>query len=194
MDKLVFFITVFWLLTSCATNTVTRPCVFPDSISQKAPAWICDVNAKGYSLAAVGMSEKSLAGLQFMKEMAVVSARVTLAQRLQVRVQNMMQQYVSSKGMEINEVVYKAYNSVTRLITDSVLIGSKLVEFTTSDTGTIYALVAIDDKDLQKVARNALNASMKSDQALWQDFNSNMPEYVAQADLAQAIASTKLDK
>ena len=192
MNKACTLVGISVLLFSCAITPVKKQCVFPDSPLQNAPEWICNVNAKGHALAAVGISEKSLAGMQFMKEMAVLSAKVTLAQRLKVRVQNMMQHYVADQGMEINSVVHKAASSVTRLITDSVLVGSKLVEFTTSDQGTLYALVAIDDKGVKIATQNALAASMQSDQGAWQDFNSNMPQSLAQADLIMVVASTKI--
>ena len=56
---------------------VQRPdCVFPDNPSEAAPDWVCIEQAEGMTVGAVGIYEKSGAGVQFMKDQAVASARV----------------------------------------------------------------------------------------------------------------------
>ena len=65
-------------------------CVFPDAPKHTAPAWVCDTPVEGLAVSAVGSHEKSAAGPAFMKDQAVASARVNLAQQMRVHVANMV--------------------------------------------------------------------------------------------------------
>ena len=73
-------------------------CVFPDAPKHTAPAWVCDTPVEGLAVSAVGAHEKSAAGPAFMKDQAVASARVNLAQQMRVHVANMVKQYAETTG------------------------------------------------------------------------------------------------
>lgn len=176
-------------LASCSSTPEKGiSCVFPDAPKTNAPSWVCSEHLDGYSLTSVGVSEKSIAGYNFMKQMAATSARVSLAQILKVQVQNMMTQYVATTGSADSETLDKTSTSVTKLITDNSLVGSRIVTSVTSPKGSLYVIVAISEDGIKEVAKSSILSSMNNDKALWQQFKAKQ----GQQELAQSIANTKV--
>lgn len=162
-------------------------CVFPDAPEQAAPAWICDAPVEGIELSAVGFSAKSKAGHSFMKQMAATDARVQLAAIFKTRVQNMIKQYAETTGSADIETVNRVNTSVSKLITNETLVGSRIFKTRTSPTGAIYVLVGLDSATAQQAAKESIQTSMNNDQALWQEFKAKK----AQDELAAEIAKMK---
>ena len=162
-------------------------CVFPNT-KEQAPLWVCDAPVDGVEVSAVGRGEKSGAGIEFMKQMGATSARVQLAQRMKVRVQNMIKQYAETTGAGSSETVDQVNTVVTKQITDQSLEGSRIYRTTTSPDGAMYVLVGLDKLSVQKVAENSVKTSMKNDQAQWQQFKAKQ----GQDELAAAIASQEI--
>ena len=160
-------------------------CVFPDTPSAPAPAWICDEPVEGIVVSAVGTAAKSNAGHSFMKNMAATDARVQLAQSLKVHVQNMVKQYAETTGAADSETVDRVNTSVTKQITDETLVGTRVVKTMVSPNGMLYALVGIDSAAAAQATADAVRTSMKNENALWQQFKAK----VAQDELAEAIAN-----
>lgn len=176
-------------LTACGGDVkqAAPECVFPDAPGTAAPGWICDEPVEGVEVAAVGTAEKSAAGLSFMKNMARTDARVQLAQRMKVHVQNMVKQYAETTGAASSETVDKVNTSVTKQITDQTLAGTKTFKTRTSPNGTLYLLLGMDAKSAAAATQEALRTSMNNDQALWQQFKAQK----GQDELAEAIANMK---
>lgn len=145
-------------------------CVFPDDPGTAAPGWVCDEPVEGVEVSAVGSADKSRAGHDFMKQMAATSARVQLAQRMKVTVQNMIKQYVETTGAADDETVDKALTSVTKQITNETLVGTRIYKTRTSPNGTLYVLLGMDADSVANAAENAIKTSMKNERALWQQF------------------------
>lgn len=160
-------------------------CVFPDSPSDAAPAWVCDAPVEGVSVSAVGSHEKSAAGMQFMKDQATAHARVTLAQQLKVHVTNMVKQYAEVSGAASSETVDKVNSSVSKLITAETVSGSRIYRSTNSPKGGIYVLVGIDKAGAVQATEKVLKTSMGNDAAQWQQFKAQK----GQDELAAAIAA-----
>ncbi len=179
------------VLSACAGEGDVRQaapaCVFPDAAGTSAPGWICDQPVDGIVVSAVGTADKSAAGHSFMRNMAATDARVQLAQRMKVQVQNMVKQYAEATGAASTETVDKVNTSVTRQITDQTLVGTKIFETRTSPNGTLYVLLGMDAGATAAAAENALRTSMNNDRALWQQFKAQK----GQDELAAAIAATK---
>jgi len=178
------------LLSACGDDKVKQAapdCVFPDATTTPAPGWICDEPVEGIEVAAVGSAAKSAAGHSFMKNMAATDARVQLAQRMKVHVQNMVKQYAETTGAADTETVDKVNTSVTKQITDQTLVGTKIFKSRTSPSGTLYVLVGMDGGATAKAAEAALRTSMNNDQALWQQFKAQK----GQDELAASIAKMK---
>lgn len=176
-------------LGGCASEPpkVAAPeCVFPNS-QQAAPGWVCNMPVDGVTVSAVGMAQKSGAGLSFMKQMAMTDARVQMAQAVRVRVTNMVKQYAETTGAANQETVDQVNTSVTKQITDETLVGTKLLRTITGPDGTLYALVGLDEASAQQIAETALRTSMNNDKAAWQQFRAQK----GQAELAAEIAKQR---
>jgi hypothetical protein len=122
-----------------------------------------------------------------MKNMAATDARVQLAQRMKVQVQNMVKQYAETTGAADSETVDKVNTSVTKQITDQTLLGTKIYKTRTSPNGALYVLLGMDANAMAEATQNALRTSMGNDAALWQQFKAQK----GQDELAAAIADMK---
>jgi hypothetical protein len=182
---------VVMLLAACGGKEEVKQaapdCVFPDAPGVSAPGWICDEPVPGIEVSAVGSAEKSAAGQSFMKNMAATDARVQLAQRMRVQVQNMVKQYVETTGAASSETVDKVNTSVTKQITDQTLQGTKIFKTRTSPNGMLYVLLGMDANATAAAAQDAIKTSMNNDRALWQQFKAQK----GQDELAAAIAGVK---
>jgi len=178
------------LLTACGKDDALKEaaeCVFPDAPDESAPGWVCDFPVEGIAVSAVGVAEKSAAGHSFMKNMAATDARVQLAQRMKVHVQNMVKQYAETTGAADTETVDKVNTSVTKQITDQSLLGTKIYKTRTSPNGALYVLLGMDANATAEATQNALRTSMGNDSALWQQFKAQK----GQDELAASIANMK---
>jgi len=134
-------------ISGCASTPSiedTPDCVFPDASTSRAPAWVCDAPVEGVSLSAVGYSKKSNAGSAFMKKIASADARVQLASIFKVRVQNMIKLYAQTTGAADAETVDQVNTSVSKLITNETLVGSRLYRSRVSPTGGLFVLIGLD--------------------------------------------------
>ena len=180
-------ILVSGLLSACGGGQVIAGCTYPNSPSVEAPGWICDEPVSGVEVSAVGSAEKSAAGTSFMKTQAATTARVQLAQNVQVEVSNMVKNYVETTGIGDNQTVDKVATSVTKQITAQTLNGSRIYKSRTGPSGTIYVLVGMNPAAVAKTAKTAVTSSMGKDKALWQQFRSKK----AQDELADEISKMK---
>jgi hypothetical protein len=182
-------------LTACSFGAkdggkrAAADCVFPDSPSDAAPAWVCDGPVEGVAVSAVGAANKSAAGASFMKDQAAADARVKLAQQMKVHVNNMIKQYVETTGAASSETVDKVNTSVSKLITSETLSGSRVFRSTVSPKGDMYVLVGLDPKVAKEAAEKVLKTSMNNERALWQQFKASK----SQDELAAEIAKMKAD-
>lgn len=190
MKKAVYLIagvTLTAMLAGCGKEKKedVAECVFPDAPGVAAPGWICDEPVEGVEVAAVGSADKSGAGHDFMKQMAATSARVQLAQRMKVKVQNMIKQYVETTGAANAETVDKALTSVTKQITNETLVGTKIYKTRTSPNGNLYVLLGMDPASVETMAQQAIKTSMKNEQALWQQFKAQKGQDELAAEIAK---------
>ncbi|MEO9273699.1 LPP20 family lipoprotein [Marinomonas sp. 5E14-1] len=162
------------VLVACSKDVVNTPvaaipdCAFADGSNQAAPDWVCGAPVEGVALSAVGYSEKSAAGPNYMKQMAATAARVELAQVLSVDLQNMVKQYVETTGAGDAETVDRVNSVVTKQVTEQQLIGSKVVRQMPTPSGGLVVLVGLDPSQAEGVAESILRTSMKSEAALFQ--------------------------
>ena len=179
----------FLMLASCGggVKEVMYACVYPDAPSTEAPTWICDEPVEGVVVSAVGTAAKSEAGHSFMKNMASTDARVQLAQSMKVHVTNMVKQYAETTGAADSETVDRVNSSVTKQITDETLVGSKVIKSQVSPNGMLYVLLGLDAASAAQATTNAVNSSLRNENALWQQFKAKS----GQDELAEAIANQK---
>jgi hypothetical protein len=163
-------------------------CVFPDAPGTAAPGWVCDEPVPGIEVSAVGSAQKSGAGHDFMKQMAATSARVQLAQNMQVQVRNMVKNYIETTGAAESETVDKVLTSVTKQITNESLVGTKIYKTRTSPTGSLYVLVGMDENSRAEATQKALKTSMKNERALWQQFKAQKGQDELAAEISKMDA------
>lgn len=193
MSKLLVLLAstaVVFALPGCSSNPpakeeVVLDCVFPDNPTEAAPDWICTEQAEGLTVGAVGTYEKSGAGVQFMKDQAIASARVNLAQQMKVHVQNMIKQYAETTGAGDTETVDKVNTAVSKLITKETVSGSRMFKQRTNSKGTIYVLVGIDPKQADMAVKDVLKTSMGNERALWQQFKASKTQDELAAEIAK---------
>lgn len=170
-------VAVSTLLVACGSTSEKAPapapvasCVFADGSNRAAPEWICGAPVEGYDLTAVGYSDKSGAGPNFMKQMAATAARVELAQVLSLEIQNMIKQYAETTGAGDSETVDRVNSSVTKQITDQKLVGSRIIRQMPTPSGGMVVLVALDTKGVEQISKDILRTSMNNERALYQQF------------------------
>ena len=180
------------LLTACGEDKVKlefAECYFPDAPSAPAPAWVCDAPVEGIDVSAVGSAERSKAGHNFTKTHAVGNARVELASRMKVQVQNMIKNYVETTGAGETETVDKVLTSVTKQITNETLVGTRPLKSLPSPNGTLYVLVGMDPGSVEAAAKAALKTSMKNERALWQQFKAKKGQDELAAEISKMDGS-----
>lgn len=162
------------LLVACSStpekSTPTPSCIFADGSNKAAPDWVCGAPISGFDLFAVGYSDKSDAGPNFMKQMAATAARAELAQVLSLEIQNMIKQYAETTGTGDLETVDRVNTSVTKQVTDQKLVGSKIVRQMPTPSGGMIVLVALDPTGVEQISKDVLRTSMDNDRALYQQF------------------------
>lgn len=144
-------------------------CTFPGS-TVEAPGWVCDQPVPGVAVGAVGSTQKSAAGMSFMREMAGTSARAELARQMKVQVQGMIKQYAETTGAGDAETVDRVNTSVTKQITNESLAGTKIMRSIQAPDGTLYVLVGLDESTRQALVKAAVNTSLNNERAAWQQF------------------------
>lgn len=109
----------------------SKKCLFPKS-GKRAPAWVCNAQADGFALTAVGAAPKSKAGLAFMEQMAEADARAKLARDMRR----------SERGNSaINAVAAESENTAE-------LKGCKVLKRAYGPNGTLYLLMAADAAEM----------------------------------------------
>ncbi len=171
-----FFLSVgAMILANCASPPSPSPsvapidCAFPGT-NTPAPAWICDEKISGVGISAVGVAEKSAAGLSFMKDIAAADARGKLATRLKTEVEQMIKNYVGTTGVGNTETVDRLSESITRTIAKENLIGSHIIKSLVGPHGRIYVLIGMNPEARKQALQNSVKSSYDNERALWQRF------------------------
>ncbi|MCY0966225.1 LPP20 family lipoprotein [Parathalassolituus penaei] len=192
MRKHLITATLLSLLAACSSSPdkeakYEKECVFADGSGDEAPLWVCGAPLDGVELSAVGYSDKSNAGPNFMKQMAATAARVELAQMMKIQVQNMIKQYAETTGVSDSETVDKVNSVTTKQITNESLSGTRIYRQMLTPTGGMVVAVGIDPATAEALVKQALRTSMNNEQALWQKFQSKK----SFDELAEEIARSK---
>lgn len=197
MKKTLFAIGLIMTLSACQTTTTVQdvqnfaPCTFPDSPSDEAPAWVCDVMPTDLAAGATGYAKKSAAGMSLMKKVAVNNARVALASQFQTDVNNMFKQAIEGQIATdtlagSSESVLETFEDVTKNVVTRSLSNSKVIVSQVSPAGGLYVLVGMDqqtfDTNVDKVV-----AVAGEEAKLWDQFNNEN----AAKELSQALESLK---
>jgi len=134
-----------------------------------APKWTC-IPEIADSYAGVGIAEKSAAGMDHMRRVALANGRSDLAQQIESQVKDKITIYTGTTGVGGGETVDKAIETVTKQVAKVDLVGSKAVDMWTAPSGAIFMLVTVSQNSANEQIKNNIKTSFKNDQALWQQF------------------------
>lgn len=137
----------------------------------KAPKWTCISDIDGY-YSAVGIAQKSDAGVAYMRKVALANGRSELAQQIQTLVKDKITVYAGTTGGGSNETVDRATETITKQVAKVDLSDSKAIDMWSSPSQTLYMLVTTPKKGANSQIKENLKSSFKNQEALWQQFKS----------------------
>jgi len=137
------------------------------------PEWVCNSSIEGATYAAVGIGTSKNESMK--TQQAIARARAKLSAQVKVQVKAKMEDFMRSTGNGDNETLDAVSTSVTKQLTKIDLSGSRKVkEYTSRKSGTLYVLVAVDDKLVNSNVKKTITqaSSHNNEDALWQQFQS----------------------
>ena len=137
------------------------------------PEWVCNQSIEGATYAAVGIGTSKNESMK--TQQAIARARAKLSAQVKVQVKAKMEDFMRSTGNGDNETLDAVSTSVTKQLTKIDLSGSRKVkEYTSRKTGTLFVLVAVDDKLVNANVKKTITqaSSHNNEDALWQQFQS----------------------
>ncbi len=134
-----------------------------------APKWTCVPIVQGF-YAGVGIASKSAAGMGHMRKIALANGRSDLAQQINAQVKDKVVTYTSTTGNGDAQTVDLLTTAVSKQLANVRLQNSKGIDMWNSPSGTLFMLVTVPTKNVNKHVQNALKTSLNSDNASWQQF------------------------
>ncbi|HIC96905.1 MAG TPA: hypothetical protein EYP11_00690 [Aquificaceae bacterium] len=154
-------------LVSCGKKEVKTgfegdPCL------RGAPAWVLNPEAGGSKVASVGSARLGKAGLQFARTEALSNARDELARMIEIRVKNMVKNFMQVTGVGDAETVDRVSVQVSKQVAYQTIRGSKQVALWRSPCNELFVLVSVDPKMVKDFIKAQVETSLRNEQALWQ--------------------------
>jgi len=167
----VSLLVVLILAFGCTNGTINGNSknVYVHDELKNAPNWVKAPNYEG-GIAAIGSQKIGNAGINFTRENAIAFARNSLANSIQIKVNNIINNSTKSMGMEKDEKVDRLSEHVSKQSSSQLLKGSRHVDTWISKSGELYALVVVELEKAKKTIRENTLSSFKNDNALWQKF------------------------
>lgn len=152
---------------------------------QLAPKWTCIPFIEG-GIAALGTAQNNIAGDYGMQmEEAVANGRTALAKRVELKVKTLFTNWKNVTGGGTNQTYEKNIKTVSKQTANLTLKGSRLVESWKTNRGTLYVLVAMDNKPVTNALGRNIKTSLGNEQALWQQFQAQKAQGELDAELSK---------
>lgn len=116
----------------------------------KAPKWVCNSIDTNKTVYAVGSAFISPLGFNFQKTEAISKARDEISRKGTVLIENMIKKYYESTGGKNNQANQRDIVNVSKQLSKSALNNSKMITLWLSPKKTMFVLVGIDRKNIQK--------------------------------------------
>lgn len=114
------------------------------------PKWVLNPEVKG-SIAATGIASYNKQGLPVMLTMAEMDGRAKLAGQIETTISQLQEKSLRAVSVEGIDDVENIFTQVTKqVIKQMPVTGAKRVDFYQSKDGTLYVLMAIDNKNVSK--------------------------------------------
>ncbi len=139
-----------------------------DPCFKGAPGWVFNPQVEGATLAAVGSAKIGKAGLSFARTEALSNARDELARMIEIRVKNMVKNFMQVTGIGDEETVDRVSVQVSKQVAYQTIRGSKQVAMWRSPCGELFVLVAVDPGTVKEFIKTQLETSLRNEKALWQ--------------------------
>ena len=152
----------------------------------RAPEWYCNPNIEG-GIAAIGEAKPNVArDMNMQRTVAMGAARDELARQTEVKVKNMLESWTRTTGAGDAQTYEANIANVSKQVSSVTLQGSKqLNRFVTPD-GTLVLLVGMSD---QAQIKDNIKSSLKNEDALWQQFQSQKAQEAVDAEIEKAFGS-----
>ncbi len=136
-----------------------------------APSWVLDGGGTMEGgVAAVGSAAIGKAGMNFARTEALANGRDELARQVSLKVKNMVKNFTQTTGIGDSETVDKVSSQVSKQVANQTINGSRQKDSWISPSSNLYVLVAVDSSIAKQAIKNAVQTSLKNEQALWQQF------------------------
>lgn len=188
MNKIVKFASVAataaLLLTGCGGSKQPAPAPAPAADfgckfkGQPAPEWYCVPEVEG-AVVALGEAAPNAGGDRNMQRTtAVAKARSALAMDLEVKVKAMVTDWTRVTGAGSNQTYESNAEQVSKQVSAQTLQGSKILKSWEAPDRTLVVLVGIQESSV----KDGIKTSLKNDQALWQQFQSQKAQEALDAE------------
>ena len=155
-------------VTSCGEKKQAKTGFEGNPCFKDAPSWVLSPDTSGLKLAAVGSAKLSKAGLQFTRTEAISQARDELARMIEVRVKNMVKNFMQVTGVGDSETVDRVSAQVSKQVAYQTIRGSKQKEIWMSPCNELFVLVTVDPDMVKEFIKAQVETSLRNEQALWQ--------------------------
>ncbi len=184
--KIPFAFFLMFNLLACAKQAIQPEnilpaCVFPNR--QAAPGWICGESVAGLQVQATGVADKSVAGVNYMYDIARIVAVKHLTESFKAKAGKTVRQYLVALNA-VNSVAIEAGASTMNAISRESLVVAKQYKSEIGPEGRAYVLVGLDPNTSRTLLENAVKSSMDHDPALWYKFSTLKPLDEIAADIA----------
>ena len=136
-----------------------------------APKWTCNAYLKD-KIAAVGIAKMNAGNdKSFQRSEALADGRDALASRISTKVSNLIKSYKATTGSGVDATYDKTSSKVSKQLAAEVLNGSQAIDsWKHPQTNELYLLVVVNNSQVKKSMKNAINSSYKNDKAMYQKF------------------------
>ncbi|NPA42093.1 MAG: hypothetical protein GXO18_07475 [Aquificae bacterium] len=157
-----------FLMTSCGGKKEVKTGFEGDPCLKGAPKWVLNPQASGVKVSAVGSARIGKAGLQFARTEALSNARDELARMIEIRVKNMVKNFMQVTGIGDNETVDRVSVQVSKQVAYQTIRGSRQLTLWKSPCNELFVLVGVDPDMVKRFIKSQVETSLKNEQALWQ--------------------------
>lgn len=143
-----------------------------------APEWYCEPYVEGAAVA-VGEAAPNRGGDRNMQRTtAVAKARSALAMDLEVKVKAMVTDWTRVTGAGEAQTYESNAEQVSKQVSAQTLQGSRMMKSWEAPDGTLIVLVGVQEA----AVKDGITTSLKNDQALWQQFQSQKAQEALDAE------------
>ncbi|MGC8769308.1 LPP20 family lipoprotein [Calditerrivibrio sp.] len=158
-------LTAILVLSGCGEK---KPQKLANPCFEGAPNWVIDPTMEG-GITGLGSAKIGPAGISFARQEATAAARDEMARNISVKVNNMFKSFTQTTGIGDAQTVDKVASNVSKQVASQLIEGSKVKnQWISPACNELFVLVVQDPNIAKQAVKQAVNTSLKNEQALWQ--------------------------